>query len=173
MLSVNDCSWWVFAVIDVCSLCSMSHVHMLELCNWSSIPVANLCCNQFCGIKGLLLIRCFLVKKKLSFTGQSLITSHLCYSIPSILALGANDPDPGIGSPFWQSRLLTMTLWPFSLLLNVQVVILVGSSGFFNFAFMSVDGCCLYIIIHFGMLWWDCRKGWCLGVAGLIQNLNH
>ena len=45
-----------------------------------------------------------------------------------------------------------VTLWPCSLSINVKVIILTGSSGFFNCAFTSVDGCHLYIIIHYGML---------------------
>ena len=44
-----------------------------------------------------------------------------------------------------------MILQPFILLFNVQVMILVGSPQFFNLAFMSVDGCYLYIIICYGM----------------------
>ena len=60
---------------------------------------------------------------------------------------------------FCQSRLLTMALWPCRLLLNVQVMILVESSGFLNLAFMSVDESYLYIIIHYGMWWWDCSIG--------------
>ena len=34
---------------------------------------------------------------------------------------------------------------------------LLGSSGFFNLASASVDGCYLYIIIHYGMLQRDWR----------------
>ena len=48
-------------------------------------------------------------------------------------------------------QVATVTLWPCSLLFNVQVMILVGSSGFFTCASTSVDGCYLYIIIHYGM----------------------
>ena len=49
---------------------------------------------------------------------------------------------------FWQERLLIMTLHPYSLSFNV-----------FSHTTASVDGCCLYIIIHHGMSQWDCRKG--------------
>ena len=52
---------------------------------------------------------------------------------------------------FCQSRLLTVTPWPCSLLFNAQVIILAGSSGFINLASTSVDGCYLYLIIHYGM----------------------
>ena len=57
----------------------------------------------------------------------------------------------GYRNSFCQSRLLTMTLQPFSLLFNVQVMILVWSFGLFSPVSMSVDGCYLYIIIHYGM----------------------
>ena len=52
---------------------------------------------------------------------------------------------------FWQSRLLTMTIWPCSFSFNVQVMILMGSSEFFNCASASEDRCYFYIIIHYGM----------------------
>ena len=52
---------------------------------------------------------------------------------------------------FCQSRLLMMTLWPFILPFNVQVMIPVGLSWFLNLASTSVDGCYLYIIIHYGI----------------------
>ena len=42
-----------------------------------------------------------------------------------------------------------------SILFNAEDMILVGSSGFFNHTSTSADGCCLYIIMHYGMLWWD------------------
>ena len=45
-----------------------------------------------------------------------------------------------------------MTIQPFKLLFNTQVMILVGSSGFFNLASASVDGCYLDIIIHYDIL---------------------
>ena len=54
-----------------------------------------------------------------------------------------------------------MTLWPCSLSINEQVMILVGSSGFFNCAATSVDGCYLYIIIQYGML----QRGWGISLA--------
>ena len=57
---------------------------------------------------------------------------------------------------FCQSRMLTVTLWTCSFLFNVQVMILVGSYGFFDHASTSVDGWYLYIIIHYGMLQRDC-----------------
>ena len=44
-----------------------------------------------------------------------------------------------------------MTLQDFSLPFNVQVMIPVGSYGFFNFASISVDRCYLYIITNYGM----------------------
>ena len=44
-----------------------------------------------------------------------------------------------------------MTLWPFSLSLNAQVMIPTGSYGLFTLASVSVDGYYLYIIIHYGM----------------------
>ena len=52
-----------------------------------------------------------------------------------------------------------MTLCPCCLSFNVQDIILVGSSGFFNHASTSVNGCCLYTIIHYGISWW----GWWIG----------
>ena len=64
--------------------------------------------------------------------------------------LGFRGQWSGYRNSFCQSRLLTVTLWPCSLMFNVQVMILAGSSGFFNSAYMSVDRCCLYIIIHYG-----------------------
>ena len=57
----------------------------------------------------------------------------------------------GYRNSFCQSKLPTITLWPGSILFNVQVMILVGYSGFINLASTSVDGCYLYIIIHYGM----------------------
>ena len=57
----------------------------------------------------------------------------------------------GYRNTFWQCSLLTATLWPCRPLFNVQVMILAGSSGFFNHAFTSVDGCHLYIFIYYGM----------------------
>ena len=45
-----------------------------------------------------------------------------------------------------------MTLWPYSLPFNVQVMIPVRSYWFLNLAFTSVDGYYLCIIIHYGML---------------------
>ena len=45
-----------------------------------------------------------------------------------------------------------MTLQPFSLLFNAQVMIPVGSYWFLNLASASVDGYYLYIITHYGML---------------------
>ena len=68
---------------------------------------------------------------------------------PTYWLLGPNDLV--IGPPFDKKKLLTMTLQPCSLLFNVQDMIIVGSSGFFNHASTSVDGCYLYIIIHYGM----------------------
>ena len=45
-----------------------------------------------------------------------------------------------------------MTLLPFSLLFNVQVMVPVGSYWFLNLASMSVDECYPYfIIIHYDM----------------------
>ena len=44
-----------------------------------------------------------------------------------------------------------MTLWLCSLPFYVQVMICVGSYGFFNHASASVDGCYLYINIHNSM----------------------
>ena len=65
----------------------------------------------------------------------------------------------GYRNLFWQCRLLTVTVWPCSLSFKVQVMILVGSSVFFNHTSASLDGCCLYIIIHYGILWWDWWRG--------------
>ena len=50
-----------------------------------------------------------------------------------------------------------MTIWPFNLPFNAQVMIPVGSYGFFNPAFISVDGCYLYVIVHYGMSQRDWR----------------
>ena len=58
----------------------------------------------------------------------------------------------GYRNSFCQSRLLRVTLQPCILQFYVQVMILVGSSGLFNHVSASVDGCYLYIIIHYGML---------------------
>ena len=44
-----------------------------------------------------------------------------------------------------------MTLQPFGLLFNAQVIIPVGYYWFLNLASASVDGCYLYIIIQYGM----------------------
>ena len=66
-----------------------------------------------------------------------------------------------------------MNLQPCTLSFNMKAMIPVGYSGFFNCASMSVDGCYLYIIIHYGMSCGDCRKGWCLVVADPIQILKQ
>ena len=58
---------------------------------------------------------------------------------------------------FCQSRLLTVTLWLCSLPFNVQVIGCLGSSGLIKLSSMSVDGCYLYIIIHYDMLQNVCR----------------
>ena len=44
-----------------------------------------------------------------------------------------------------------MTPWPLSIMFNAQVMIPVGSYGLLSLAFAPVDGCYLYIIIHYGM----------------------
>ena len=44
-----------------------------------------------------------------------------------------------------------MTLWPFILPFNVQVMIPVESCGLFSLTSTSVDGCYLYINVHYGM----------------------
>ena len=61
----------------------------------------------------------------------------------------------GYSNSFCQSRLLTVTLQACGLPFNAQVMIPVGSSGFFNHASMYVDGCYLCIIIHYDMSWRD------------------
>ena len=55
-----------------------------------------------------------------------------------------------------QIRLLTATLWPCGHPFNVQVMILAGSSGLFNCASTYIEGCYLYIIIHYGIS----QRGW-------------
>ena len=90
-------------------------------------------------------------KKKLSCTGQILshTSSHVCLSCS--LDFGFMGQCSSYRNSFLQGRLLTVTPRPCSLLFNVKVMILVGSSGFFNHASTSVDWCYLYIIIHYGM----------------------
>ena len=108
------------------------------------------------GIKGLLHVHWFSIRKWLSCTGQnlSLRTSHLCYFFPGILALGASDLV--IGTPFAKAGCLQQHL---ALQPPIQCAGLDSCRvfWFFNLASMSVDGCYLYIIIHHGMSQRDCR----------------
>ena len=57
----------------------------------------------------------------------------------------------GYRNSLCQSRFLTETHQPFSLLLNVHFIFPVRSYWFFNLASVSIDGGCLYIIIYYGM----------------------
>ena len=150
MIAHYGCFEDVSAVIDTCPPCSVSHAACLSFELDHLFSGQSVLWDQ--RVNALPLTPLFLTQKKLSCTGQnlSLTTSHLSYCIPLILASVANDPD--IGTPFAESRLLTATLWPFSLPFNVQVLIPVGSYGFVNLTSPSVDGCYLYIIIHYGML---------------------
>ena len=75
----------------------------------------------------------------------------MCYSVPRILVLGANDPDPGIETPVDKAGCLQCLSSPFSLLLNAQVMIPPGSYWFIDLASASIGWCCLYIIIQYGM----------------------
>ena len=65
----------------------------------------------------------------------------------------------GCRNCFWQDWLLTMTLQPCCLSFNVQDIMLMRSYRFLNHAATSADGCCLYIIIHNSMSWWDWGVG--------------
>ena len=114
---------------------------------------------------------CSSIQKYLSCTGQipSLTMNHIC--LLHSLDFGFRGQWSGYRDSFWKVRLLTMTIQPCILSFNVQDMTLVGPSGFFKHASASVDGCCLYIIIHYGMLQWDWGIGFVLEVAGLNQNL--
>ena len=57
-----------------------------------------------------------------------------------------------------------MTLWPFILSFNEQVMIPAGSHGLFSLASTSVDGCYLYIIIHYGMS----QRDWGIRLAPMV-----
>ena len=127
------------------------HVLPVEALKLIIYLVVNLCY----GIKGILFVHCFSLRKQLSCTGQNLIlTSHelLCSQ-----DFGFRGQTSRYSNSFCQSRFLTATHWPFSLPFNVQAMIPVRSYGFFNLASTSADGCYLYIIIHYGMSWRDWR----------------
>ena len=91
----HGCFEDVSAVIDVCPLCSVSCVA------WLSFEVDHLASGQSV-IWDQRDIACplFLNQKiaVMHWSEPSLITNHLCYCIPGIWALGANDPV--IGTPF-------------------------------------------------------------------------
>ena len=136
----------ISAVIDMCPFCSVSHAAYL------SFKVDFL----FSGLSVLWeqrTITCPL------FFNQKIAVMHWSepksYNNPFVLLhsqdFGFRGYWSGYRNPFSQSRLLTVTLQPCSLLFNVQVMILAGSSRFFNLASTSVDGCYLYIMIHYGM----------------------
>ena len=124
-------------------VCHVPHVEALKL-------IIYLVVSLYHGITGLLLVHCFSVKKAVMPWSEP-----KSYKKPFVLLhswdLGFRDQWCGYRNSFCQGRLLTVTLQPCSLPFNVQVMILAGSSGFINLACASVDGCYLYIIIHYGM----------------------
>ena len=149
LLNVNNCSWWMLwrfkCSLWCVSLCSMSH----NTC-WS-FEVDHL----FSGLSVLWDQGAIAYPL---FPNQKIAVIHWSesksYNKPVVLLHSQDFRFSGQWShyinSFYHSRLLTATLQPCSFPFNVQVMILVGSSGFFNLASMSVDGCYLYII-HYCM----------------------
>ena len=116
------------------------HVQHVEALKLIIYLVVNLCY----GIKRLLLIYCFSIKIAVKHWSEP-----RSYNEPFELLhswdLGFWGQWSGYKNSFCQSRLLIITLLPCSLPFNAQVMILVGSSGFFNNASTSADGCYLYM----------------------------
>ena len=129
VLSVDDCSWWVIAVIDGCPLCSLPHVTF-----WSvSLKLIIYSSGQSVLLdQRLLSIHCCSIRK-IAVMHRSEPKS---YNKPFVLHCSWDFGFRGQWSrsryrnSFWQSRLLTMTLQPCSLLFNAQVMILQGVMGF-------------------------------------------
>ena len=171
MLSIEDGSWWAHgwlsAVIDTCPLWSVMHAmcyNWVLICVLLKLIVYSRDHSKCCGIKGDIICPYYQFESRCHASGQilSLKMSHL--ALPHSLNFDFGGQWSGCRNCFWQDQLLTMTLCPCSLLLNVQDMILVGSYRFLNCTSTSVDGCCLYIIIHNGMSWWDWGVGlvpWC------------
>ena len=115
---------------------------------------------MYCGIKGLLLIHCSSIQKNV-YSCHALIRSQVLQwasvliVFPRFLALGANDLV--IGTPFDKAGCLH---WPSGLVASCSMCrswCLWGLQRFFNHASTSIDGCYLYIIIHYGISQRDCR----------------
>ena len=145
MIAHYGCFEDVSVVIDACLLCNVSCAACLSF-EVDHLLMVNLCYV----IKGLLLVHWFSLNQKIvACTGQnlSLTTSHLFYCIPRILALGTNDL--AIGTPFAKKVADSDSL---ALQSTMQCAghDSCGYYGFFNLASASVDGCYLYIIIHYG-----------------------
>ena len=129
-------------------VCHMPHVMIGSSCvflwNWLSIQEIIL---SSVGSKGLYVL--YRAESRCLASGQilSLATSHL--TLHHSLDFGFGGKSSGCRNCFWQDWLAC------SLLFNVQDMILLGSCRFLNRASTSLDGCCLYIIIHNGMSLWD------------------
>ena len=152
VIAYDWCFEDVSAVIDMCPFCSMS----CATC-WS-FEVDHLFSGQSVLWNQRAIAYPLLLNQKIAAMHWSEPKS---YNKPFVLLQYQNFDFraqwSGYQNSFCQSRLLTATHQPCSLSLNVQVMILAGSSWFFNHASTSVDGCYLYIIIHYGMSQGDWR----------------
>ena len=143
MIAHYGCFEDVSAVIDVCPICSVSclsfevdHLFSGQSVLWNQRD----CCLSIVS-------QLFLAVMHWSEPKSYNKSNELLHSQD----FGFRGQRSSYRNSFCQSRLLTMTLQPFSFPFNVQIMILAGSYGFFNLASTSVDGCYLYIIIHYGM----------------------
>ena len=128
-----------------CVACHMSLLHFFELkIGWLWDHSGSL------RIKGLSFV---LMSIWHHVSGQILSVSigHASYLHSLDFGLGGQWSD--WRNCFWQKQLLTMTSWPCSFSFHAQVMILTGSYRVFHLASTSIDGCCLYIIIHNGIFW--------------------
>ena len=124
---------------------------------WNQVSIQEIILSAV-GSKGQSSVLFFQSESRWHASGQtlSLTMSHLV--LLQSLDFGASSQWSSCRNCFQQDWLLTMTLWPCSLLFVAQDIILVGSHRFLNHASTFADGCCLYII-HNGMSQWDSGVG--------------
>ena len=147
IIAHDGCFEDVSAVIDTCPLCSMPH----STC-WS-FKLDHLFSGQSVLWDQRAIVYPLFLNPKIAVMHWSKPKSYnKLFVLLSLLYFGFRAHWSCYRNSFCQSRFLTATLRPCSLLFNAYVMILVESSGFFNHASAYVDGCYLYIIIHYGML---------------------
>ena len=127
MMAHNGCFEDASAVIDTCSPCSVMHAACLSFEVYHVFSGQSVLWDQRVTARSLFLTPMFLTQKitVMHWSEPKSYNKPFELLCPRILALGASDLD--IGTLSCQSRLLMVTLQPFSLLFNVQVMIPVGS----------------------------------------------